>query len=131
MAGALGAAASSVWLLWANDVPGVLRRATVLGASTTVLLGSNCALANELGTRGREALHMSMVNLGTTGGSAAAKALGPGIDLLNRIYSEGRGYDAMLIACGSLLVLGAILLMPLKIEAPDAIAATQSPEETG
>ncbi len=127
MAGALGAASSSIWLLQANDAGGLLVTATLLGASIGVLLSANWALANELGTRGREALHMGMVNLATTGGSAAAKVMGPGIDLLNRI-SEGRGYDALLITCSALFILGALLLMPLKVVDTTGYPA-QSPEQ--
>jgi len=127
MAGAVGAAFSSIWLLQANDATGVLVTATLLGASVGVLLSSNWALANELGTQGREALHMGMVNLATTGGSAAAKLMGPGIDLLNRA-SEGRGWDALLITCSALIILGAVLLMPLKVVDTTGYP-TQSPEQ--
>ena len=114
MAGALVAASSSIWLIQANDTTSVLITASLLGASIGTLLSANWALANELGTQGREALHMGIVNLATTAGSAAAKAMGPGIDLLNQV-SSGRGYDAMLITCSVLLILGAVLLAPLKV----------------
>lgn len=128
MAGALGAASSSIWLLWAHDATGVLVMASCLGASIGVLLSSNWALANELGTPGREALHMGIVNLATTGGSAAAKVMGPGIDLLNRT-SDGRGYDALLITCGGLFLLGGLLLMPLKVVEDIGFTPVQSPEQ--
>ena len=78
MAGALGAAAASIWLREAHDVTSVLVTASLLGASIGVLLSSNWALANELGTKGREALHMGVVNLATTGGSAASQDVGAG-----------------------------------------------------
>ena len=128
MAGALGAAASSIWLLWANDVTGLLVIASFLGVSTGILLSSNWALANEIGTSGREALHMGIVSLATTGGAAAAKAMGPGIDLLNR-HSDGSGYQALMITCASLFVLGALLLMPLKVEPSSTLSSAHSPEE--
>ncbi len=128
LAGALGGASSSLWLLLANDVTGVLVIATLLGVSIGTLLSSNWALANELGTQGREALHMGMVNLATTGGSAAAKLMGPGIDLLNRT-SEGRGWDALLITCSALFILGGLLLMPLKVVDNTRLDPVQSPEQ--
>ena len=131
MAGALGASASAVWLLSAGSDTDVLARASVMGFFIGVLLSSNWALANELGTRGREGLHMGIVNLATTGGAAAAKMLGPGIDLLNNRVSEDWGYNALLITCASLFVLGALLLMPLKVETPGAFSPAQSPEEAG
>ena len=130
MAGAIGAAAASIWLREAHDVTSVLVTASLLGASIGVLLSSNWALANELGTKGREALHMGVVNLATTGGSAAAKMLGPGIDLLNRT-SAGSGYDALLITCSILFVLGAAILMPLKVASSGEPYSAGSPEEAG
>lgn len=128
IAGALGGAFSSIWLLWANDVSGVLVTATLLGISIGTLLSSNWALANELGTQGREAMHMGMVNLATTGGSAAAKLMGPGIDLLNRA-SEGRGWDALLITCSVLFLLGGLLLVPLKVVDTTRPSPARSPDQ--
>ena len=128
MAGAMGAAASSIWLLWANDVTGVLITASVLGASVGTLLSSNWALANELGTQGREGLHMGVVNLATTAGAAAAKAMGPGIDLLNH-NANGAGFNALLITCATLFMIGALLLMPLKVITPIPFSPAQSPED--
>ena len=128
IAGALGGASSSIWLLWANDVTGVLITASLLGISIGTMLSSNWALANELGTQGREALHMGMVNLATTGGSAAAKLMGPGIDLLNRA-SDGSGWDALLITCSALFLLGGVLLMPLKVIDASRFTHVNSPEQ--
>jgi len=130
IAGALGGAFSSIWLLWANDVSGLLITSSLLGISIGTLLSSNWALANELGTQGREALHMGMVNLATTGGSAAAKIMGPGIDLLNRA-SDGRGWDALLITCSILFVIGGLLLIPLKVVDATRLNPATSPEQGG
>jgi len=113
MAGALGAAVSTIWMLWADDVTDVLVIGSFLGGSVGALLSSNWALANDLGTTGREGQHMGIVNLATTGGAVLSNFMGPGIDLLNRI-SEGSGYSALLITCGLLFVVGALLLMPLR-----------------
>ena len=125
MAGAIGASASAAWLIWANSSGDVLVIATILGASIGTLMTSNWALANDLGTSGKEGMHMGIVNLSTTGGAAASKLMGPGIDLLNRV-SDGRGYDALFITCSTLFVLGALLLMPLREETPGTNTVTQS-----
>ncbi len=130
LAGAVGAALCSIWLLWADDTSDVVVIASVLGATIGVLLSANWALANDLGPRGREGLHIGIVNLATTGGSAAAKALGPGIDLLNRT-AEGRGYDALLICCASFFVAGGLLLLPLKMDARDKTSPRELPEADG
>ena len=82
------------------------------------------------GYRRREGLHIGIVNLATTGGSASAKMLGPGIDLLNRM-SEGLGYDALVICCSVLFLLGGLLLLPLKVDAGDTISPRDLPEADG
>jgi len=130
VAGAFGGAFSSIWLLWANDVSGLLITSSLLGVSIGTLLSSNWALANELGTQGREALHMGLVNLATTGGSAAAKVMGPGIDLLNRA-SDGSGWDALLITCSVLFVVGGLLIIPLKVVDSTRFSPAPSPEQAG
>ena len=53
--GALGAAASTISLLATNDAGEVLAIASATGISVGMLLSANWALANELGTTGREA----------------------------------------------------------------------------
>jgi hypothetical protein len=82
-------------------------------------------MANELGVKGREALHMGIVNLATTGGSATAKLMGPGIDWLNS-QSDGAGYEALLIANALFFFLGALLLLPLKAEHAERLSPAGS-----
>lgn len=111
--GATGAALSTLWMLTAESSTEVLMIASVIGASVGVLLSANWALANELGNQRQAGLHMGIVNLATIGGSALAKLLGPGIDLLNRA-SDNLGYQTLLVGCAGLFVFGAIILMPVK-----------------
>ncbi len=113
LAGAAGAALSTATILLAGSTTEVLVIATFIGFSVGALLSSNWALANEMGTAGKEALHMGVVNLATIAGAASAKMLGPGVDLLNRA-SPASGYSALLIGCAVMFVLGGILFMPLK-----------------
>ncbi len=115
--GALGASASAALMLLANSAADVVVIATIMGGSIGVLMSASWALANDLGTSGREGLHMGIVNLATTGGSATSKLMGPVIDQLNRT-SDDAGYQALLITCSTLFVLGVILLLPLKGPAP-------------
>ena len=116
IAGAAGAAVGTLLMLYTDTILGVLVIGTLIGFSVGALLSSNWALANEMGTSGKEALHMGLVNLSTIGGTALAKLLGPGVDLLNRAQAAS-GYSALLIGCTVLFVLGGLLLLPLK---PDA-----------
>ena len=113
LAGSAGATISTIAILWAGSVTEVLVIATFIGFSVGTLLSSNWALANEMGTAGKEALHMGVVNLATIAGAASAKLLGPGVDLLNRA-SPASGYSALLIGCAIFFVLGGILLLPVK-----------------
>jgi MFS family permease len=119
LAGAAGATVSTVLILWAGSVTEVLVIASFIGFSVGMLLSSNWAMANEMGTAGKEAFHMSVVNLSTIGGAATAKMLGPGVDLLNRM-SPASGYSALLVGCAIFFVLGGILLVPLKTKLNEA-----------
>ena len=112
--GATGAALSTLWMLTAESSTEVLIIASVIGATVGTLLSANWALANELGSLRQAGLHMGIVNLATIGGSALAKLLGPGIDLLNRA-SENLGYQTLLVTCAGLFLAGAIILMPVKM----------------
>ena len=126
MAGAIVAAIGTLWMLTAGTAMEALVIATIVGFSVGTLLSSNWALANDLGTSGREALHMGVVNLSTIGGAAVAKLLGPGVDLLNRT-SASSGYSALLIGCAALFILGAVLLMPVKTEIRSAPSSETVP----
>ena len=115
LAGAAGAALSTATILLAGSTTEVLVIATFIGFSVGALLSSNLALANEMGTAGKEALHMGVVNLATIAGAASAKMLGPGVDLLNRA-SPASGYSALLIGCAVMFVLGGIRSEERRVE---------------
>ena len=115
--GALGASASTLWMLTAGSAGEALIIATVMGACIGTLMSSNWALANDLGTSGKEGLHMGVVNLATTGGAAASKLMGPGIDLVDRVSpSDGDGFRALLITAAALFFIGALLVLPVKVQ---------------
>ena len=126
LAGAVGAAICAIAMLSADGMLEVLIIATIIGASVGALLSASWALANDLGTAGREAQHMSMVTIATVGGAAVAKIVGPWVDLLNQA-SPGWGYSGLLISSAVLFLLGALLLMPLKADIRRAIASEAVP----
>ncbi len=113
LAGSLGAAASTWWMLSAGSATEVLVIATIIGLCVGALLSSNWAMANDMGTSGREATHMGVVNLATIGGAASAKLLGPGVDLLNSA-SPAAGYLALLMGCGAFFLVGGLVLLPVR-----------------
>jgi MFS family permease len=120
MVGAIGSALGSLWMLTADSSGEVLLIGSVIGASVGALLSANWALANELADDNQAGLHMGIVNLATIGGAAMAKLLGPGIDALNRINGDDLGYQVLIAGAAGLFVLGALLLMPLKVTKPQA-----------
>ena len=117
LAGAAGAAIGAIAMLYAGGIFGVVIIASLIGASVGVVLSASWALANDLGTEGREAQHMSMVTIATVGGAAVAKVIGPLVDL------PGYGYSGLLISCAVLFLFGALLLMPLKADLRRSISA--------
>ncbi|MDA0264031.1 MAG: MFS transporter [Chloroflexi bacterium] len=122
MAGAIGAALSTLWMLTADDSIGVLVIASFIGASVGTLLSANWALANELADESRAGLHIGIVNMATVGGAALAKLLGPGIDALNRI-SDNLGYQTLIAGDAAFFVIGALLILPLQTTGQDAHSA--------
>jgi MFS family permease len=110
--GGLAAALASLALLTADTSLEVLLIASIAGAAVGTLLSASWALANELGTEGREGQHMGIVNLATIAGAASAKVFGPGVDLLN-LALPGYGYSALLSGCGAAFLVGALLILPL------------------
>ena len=115
VAGAIGAAISTVAMVRADSPLETLVIASVIAAFVGVVLSASWALANELGPIGREGQHIGLVSVATLGGAASAKVLGPGVDLLN-LAAPGAGYTALLAGSGLFLLLGALLLLPVKAQ---------------
>ncbi len=111
--GAIGAAAGTIGIFWANNTVQVVAISSVIGLCIGPVLSASWALANELALPGREGRHMAIVNLATIGGAAFSKTLGPLVDLSNNLVSTGAGYAGLLIIGAALFILGSILLLPL------------------
>ncbi len=114
LAGAIGAAGGSIGIFWASNAIQAIVIASGIGACLGVVLSASWALANELATPGREGKHIAIVSLATISGAAAAKTLGPVVDLFNSLAGPGTGYAALLTACATLFILGGLALLPLK-----------------
>jgi MFS family permease len=82
----------------------------VIGVAAGAFLGTSWAMATDLVSSGRTAQQMGIANASAAGGAALAKLAGPGVDLLNRAGGE-LGYLTLLVFCGVLFVLGALLLL--------------------
>ena len=121
-AGLAVAVAGTVAMMWVSTYLLAVVVASVVGGSVGVILTVHWALANDLGTPGREAQHMGIVNLGTLFGAAGAKAIGPLPDLVTVWFGPGFGYTALLGASALLFIIGGTLLLKVRVSHPAAIA---------
>jgi MFS family permease len=123
--GAIGAAAGSILIFWANDTLQVVAISSMIGVCIGPVLSASWALANEMAVPGREGQHIAIVNLATIAGAAFSKLLGPLVDISNRFVSTGAGYAGLLIICAFLFVLGSLLLLPLNQDHEDLVSARE------
>ena len=125
IAGAIGAAAGSILIFWANNTVQVVAISSIIGLCIGPVLSASWALANELAVPGREGQHIAIVNLATIAGAAFSKLLGPLVDVSNRFVTTGAGYAGLLVICALLFVLGSLLLLPLNQDHEDLVAARE------
>ncbi|MEE2880574.1 MAG: MFS transporter [Chloroflexota bacterium] len=112
----VGAVGSALGLIMMTQVFGallILAVATFTAVFVGIMLAGSWALANELGTSGREGQHIGLVSVATISGAGTSKLLGPLVDLLNMV-STGLGYTVLMIIAGALFLLGALVLMRVK-----------------
>ena len=120
--GTVVALVATIAMMWVSTYLLAVLVASVIGGAVGVILTSHWALANDLGTPGREAQHMGVVNLGTLIGAAGAKAIGPLPDLVAVWFGPGFGYTALLGASALLFSIGGLLLLRVRVERPAALA---------
>jgi MFS family permease len=112
----IGAVGSALGLIMMTQVFGallILIVATFTAVFVGIMLAGNWALANELGTSGREGQHIGLVSVATISGAGTSKLLGPLVDLLNMV-STGLGYTVLMIVAGALFLMGALVLIRVK-----------------
>lgn len=122
-AGTVVALLATIAMMWVSTYLLAVIVASVIGGAVGVILTSHWALANDLGTPGREAQHMGVVNLGTLIGASGAKAIGPLPDLVSVWFGPGFGYTALLGASALLFIIGGLLLLKVRVEHPAVVAA--------
>lgn len=121
-AGVAVAVAATIAMMWVNTYLLAVVVASIIGGAVGVILTAHWALANDLGTPGRTAQHMSIVNLGTLFGAAGAKAIGPLPDLVTVWFGPGFGYTALLGASALLFIIGGALLFKVQVSHPAVLA---------
>ena len=110
VAAAMVGAGGAFTLLLAASFLQVILIGALIGVAAGAFLGASWAMATDLVSSGHTAQQMGIANASAVGGTALAKLAGPGVDLLNRAGGE-LGYSTLLVACGVLFVLGALLLL--------------------
>ena len=122
MFGVVFALAGAIAMMWVSSYLMAIVVASVIGGAVGVILTTHWAMANDLGTPGREAQHMGIVNLGTVIGAAGAKAIGFLPDLVAIRFGPGYGYTALLAASALLFIIGAIMLFKVRPTHPAALS---------
>ena len=120
--GTVAATLSTVAMMWVSTYLLAVAVASVIGGAVGIILTTHWAMANDLGTPGREAQHMGVVNLGTLLGAAGAKAIGPLPDLVAVWFGPGFGYTALLGASALLFIIGGIFMLKVRVAHPMALA---------
>ncbi len=113
MASALMGSGGAFSLLLISGVFQVLLVGFLLGAAAGAFLSASWAMATDLVSSLRTGQQMGIANTAALAGSALARLAGPGIDLLEHI-EVGLGYSALVVMCGVLLIVGAMLLIPIR-----------------
>ncbi len=116
--GYLLSVAATLGMIWANTYLLAVLVACVIGGAVGIVLSAHWAMANDLGTRGREGQHMGIVNLGSVAGAAGAKIMGPLPDLVTVWYGPGLGYTALLAASALLFLIGGALTLKVRVNRP-------------
>lgn len=116
--GVVFAVVATVAMMWVSSYFVAVVVASVIGGAVGMILPCHWAMANDLGTPGREAQHMGIVNLGTLFGAAGAKAIGPLPDLVTVWFGPGYGYTALLGASALLFIIGAVLVLKVRLDHP-------------
>jgi MFS family permease len=110
--GLLGAL-SVLLILLIHSYIALMFAGALLAISGGAFFSSNWALATDLVPKGEEARYLGLANLATAGGAALSKLIGIAIDPLNA-YTQGLGYQVMLVACLVYFVAGSILLFRIR-----------------
>lgn len=119
--GVVFALAGTIAMMWVSSYTMAIVVASVIGGAVGVILTTHWAMANDLGTPGREAQHMGIVNLGTVIGAAGAKSIGFLPDLVAVRFGPGYGYTALLGASALLFILGMVFLLKVRVNHPSVL----------
>jgi len=111
--GLFGALGIALIFLFQHSYVLIISFGGLIGMSFGAFMSTNWALATDLVPKGEEARYLGLTNLATAGGAALARLIGPVIDFLNN-YAPALGYQVMLGACFTYMVVGSLLIIKIK-----------------
>ena len=111
--GLFGALGIALIFLFQHNYVLIISFGGLIGMSFGAFMSTNWALATDLVPKGEEARYLGLTNLATAGGAALARLIGPVIDFLNN-YAPALGYQVMLGACFTYMVVGSLLIIKVK-----------------
>jgi MFS family permease len=111
--GLFGALGIALIFLFQHSYVLIISFGGLIGMSFGAFMSTNWALATDLVPKGEEARYLGLTNLATAGGAALARLIGPVIDFLNK-YAPTLGYQVMLGACFTYMVVGSLLIIKVK-----------------
>jgi MFS family permease len=109
-------------VIFARDYTFVLVAAAGIGVAVGAFTSTNWALAVDLVAEGEEARYLGLANMATAGGAALARLIGPVIDHFEAVKPD-LGYQVMLAACCIYCIVGALILLKIKLPASRASQA--------
>jgi len=109
-------------VIFARDYTFVLIAAGGIGVAVGAFTSTNWALAVDMVAKGEEARYLGLANMAVAGGAALARLIGPVIDHFEAIRAD-LGYQIMLAACCIYCIVGALILLKIKLPANRASQA--------
>ena len=112
---ALVAAAGSVVLLLARDMPSVIVAGSIMGVGAGIFLATNWALGTDLAPPEEAGRYLGISNLAGAGAGIVGVGIGgPVADFFNALR-PGLGYSVILVLYGTLFLLSAVVLIRVKV----------------
>ncbi len=116
-------------LFFSGSIWQLMAAGGILGLGFGAFACANWALATDLVAPGEEARYLGITNIATAGGGAIVGLMGLLIDVFNTGI-PGRGYQFMLATCFVCLLVGALLVLKVKIPKKNTPAESRNPAPT-
>lgn len=110
-------------MLWARSPAALLAYGSVVGAGAGLFITANWALANRLAPPAETGKFLGLTNLATAGAGAAARLVGPAIDLFNNARPGAFwGYALLFLLGAASMLVSAGLLQRISLPVGEQVA---------